>query len=117
MLMAPIGGRDGGQFIMKQYYSNKIGRIKRKAENEGESLEEFLRRQTETNEPIQATAKIQYTERKDGVLPEYDIRTDRFEYAMRAMDKVHATNAAQRHAADFPEENKDKPSTPPMGEA
>ena len=28
-----------------------------------------------------------YTEKKDGVLPEYDIRTDRFEVAIDAMDK------------------------------
>lgn len=102
---------------MKEYQPIQNGRIERPASKEGEYLEQFLRRQVESKEPIQATAKINYTERKDGVLPEYDIRTDRFEYAMRAMDKVHATNAAQRHAADFPEENKDKPATPPMGEA
>ena len=29
-----------------------------------------------------------YTEKKDGVLPEYDIRTDRFEVAIDAIDKI-----------------------------
>lgn len=30
-----------------------------------------------------------YTEKKDGVMPEYDIRTDRFEVAIEAMDKIN----------------------------
>lgn len=30
-----------------------------------------------------------YTEKKDGVLPEYDIRTDRFEVAIEAIDKIN----------------------------
>lgn len=90
-------------------------RITRLADKEGQSLEEFLRKQVNSKEPIQATAKINYTERKDGVHPEYDIRTDRFEYAMQAMDKVHASNAAQRKSIDFPEDPS-KPITQP-GEA
>lgn len=34
-----------------------------------------------------------YTEKKDGVLPEYDIRTDRFEVAIEAMDKINQSSA------------------------
>lgn len=30
-----------------------------------------------------------YTEKKDGVQPEFDIRTDRFEVAIDAMDKIN----------------------------
>lgn len=36
-----------------------------------------------------------YTEKKDGVLPEYDIRTDRFEVAIDAMDKINQSAASQ----------------------
>lgn len=36
-----------------------------------------------------------YTEKKDGVLPEYDIRTDRFEIAVEAMDKINQSTANQ----------------------
>ena len=36
-----------------------------------------------------------YTEKKDGVLPEYDIRTDRFEVAIDAMDKINQSIANQ----------------------
>lgn len=38
---------------------------------------------------------IIYTEKKDGVLPEYDIRTDRFEVAIDAMDKINKSAASQ----------------------
>ena len=36
-----------------------------------------------------------YTEKKDGVLPEYDIRTDRFEIAIDAIDKINKSTANQ----------------------
>lgn len=36
-----------------------------------------------------------YTEKKDGVLPEYDIRTDRFEVAINAIDKINQSTANQ----------------------
>lgn len=36
-----------------------------------------------------------YTEKKDGVQPEFDIRTDRFEVAINAMDKINQSIANQ----------------------
>ena len=36
-----------------------------------------------------------YTEKKDGVQPEFDIRTDRFEIALDAMDKINQSAASQ----------------------
>lgn len=36
-----------------------------------------------------------YTEKKDGVQPEFDIRTDRFEVAIDAMDKINLSAANQ----------------------
>lgn len=36
-----------------------------------------------------------YTEKKDGVQPEYDIRTDRFEVAIDAIDKINQSTANQ----------------------
>lgn len=36
-----------------------------------------------------------YTEKRDGVLPEYDIRTDRFEVAIDAIDKINQSAANQ----------------------
>lgn len=36
-----------------------------------------------------------YTEKKDGVQPEFDIRTDRFEIAIDAIDKINQSVANQ----------------------
>lgn len=36
-----------------------------------------------------------YTEKKDGVMPEHDIRTDRFEVAIDAIDKINQSVANQ----------------------
>lgn len=58
-----------------------------------------------------------YTEKKDGVRPEYDIRTDRFEVALDAMDKINQSIASQvaknkgetEAAKDFGTEGKTDP--------
>lgn len=63
---------------------------------EGETIEHKIERIIENNEPISDSAPIIYTERKDGVLPQYDIRTDRFELAIDAMDVVSKTHVAKR---------------------
>lgn len=38
---------------------------------------------------------IVYTNRDDGVMPAYDIRTDRFEVALEAVDKIGKAEAAK----------------------
>ena len=50
---------------------------------EGELIEEKVARLTQEKSPINDGAPIIYTERKDGVLPAYDIRTDRWKIAYR----------------------------------
>ena len=62
---------------------------------DGESIEEKVRRITENNEPITDGAPIIYTNREDGVLPAYNIRTDRWEIAQQAMDAVNQANLAK----------------------
>lgn len=62
----------------------------------GERIEEKIQRIVNNNEPIKDGAPLVYTDRKDGVKPEYDIRTDRMEIAVDAMDKVAAANIAKR---------------------
>lgn len=62
---------------------------------EAEGLEQKLRRITENKEPIEAVAPIIYTDKKNGVMPEFDIRTDRFEVAMEAMGKVRKSELAK----------------------
>lgn len=63
---------------------------------EGESIERSLERIIENKEPIDNSRGLIYTERKDGVLPAYDIRTDRFELAVEATDKIARSYLAKR---------------------
>lgn len=62
---------------------------------EGESIENKVRRITENNEPITDGAPIIYTNREDGVLAAYNIRTDRWEIAQQAMEAVNQANLAK----------------------
>lgn len=64
---------------------NNFGEIITK---EGEYIEKKVRRITENGEPIEDGAPIIYTERKDGVNPAYNIRTDRWDIAQDAMEQV-----------------------------
>lgn len=71
---------------MKTTYT--IGMLKTTEEFVGESLEDKVRRITETNAPIEAVSPMYYTERKDGVKPETDIRTDKWDMALGAMTTI-----------------------------
>ena len=62
---------------------------------EGECIETKVRRITENNEPITDGAPIIYTNREDGVLPAYNIRTDRWDVAQAAMEAVNQANLAK----------------------
>ena len=68
--------------------SNNNSRLKSIEIYEGESIETKCARVLQNNEPITDTAPIIYTAKEDGVLPAYNIRTDRFEIAMDAMNKM-----------------------------
>lgn len=57
---------------------------------EGETLEQKIERILHDGEPIRDSAPIIYQERKDGVRPEYDIRTDTHDIAIEAADRVTA---------------------------
>ena len=57
---------------------------------EGECIEKKVQRIVNENEPIEDGAPIIFQERADGVKPEFNIRTDRWEVAIDAMDKVSA---------------------------
>ena len=57
---------------------------------EGESIEKKIDRMTQTQEPIGETAPIVYTNKTDGIVPAYDIRTDKWDVAQEAMGKVNA---------------------------
>lgn len=102
---------------MKKGIAYPVGRIKTDIARESDSLEIQLRKAASNKEPIQATAKVTYNDRKDGVLAQHDIRQDRFEIALLATDKIHASKAAERTAADFPLPKDENGNPLPQGEA
>lgn len=67
---------------------------------EGERIEEKMDRIINNNEPISDGAPILYTDRKDGVREEYNIRADKWDIAIDAMDKVEETNRLKRDMAN-----------------
>ena len=71
---------------------------------EGESIEKKVSKLLENNEPITDGAPVIFTEKKDGVLPQYDIRTDKWDIAQSAMDLANASKIAKSKGMKKPEE-------------
>lgn len=84
-------------------------KIKRNVSLEGETIEMRIEKIMSANEPITDSTDIIYTDRKDGVLPDYDIRTDRYEFAIDAMDKVSKSRLAKRD--EYLKKRDEKPDT------
>lgn len=73
---------------------------------EGEPIEKKVAKLIENNEPITDGAPIIYTEKKDGVLPQFDIRTDKWNIAQSAMDLANANKIVKSKGLKKPEESK-----------
>lgn len=85
---------------------------------EGETIEMKINRIVNNGEPITDGAPQIFTERKNGVMPEYNPRTDKWDLAIDAMDKVHKTSLAKRdNVIKMPknEEKKDGGAEPTQG--
>ena len=64
--------------------------------SEGETIEEKMHRIVNNKEPIKDGAPLIYQERSEGVKAGYDIRTDRWEVAIDAMDVQAKAMQAKR---------------------
>ena len=73
-----------------------ISSAKRNTSVIGETIEQKMERIVNNKEPIKDGAPIIYTERKHGVAPQYNIRTDRFEIALDAADSISKSFMARR---------------------
>jgi len=62
----------------------------------GETIEAKIRRIMNNGEGIEDGAPLIFTDREDGVRPEHNIRTDRFELAVEAQDQINKKRLAQR---------------------
>lgn len=83
--------------MKKDYLIKKFNEKKNRIEfdssylskDEGERIEVKCARITENNEPISDGAPLVYTKRSEGVKPEYDIRTDKWDIAQEKMQSVN----------------------------
>lgn len=81
--------------------------IERNEKMVGESIEKAVFRMVHNKETMPAGTGNIYTERKHGVLAGYNIRTDRFEIAQMAMEKVTKSAVGRREASIKQREEKD----------
>lgn len=78
-----------------------INKLKTNTAFEGEPIETELRsylEQGQSMEDVKRTHEAIYTQRDKGVIPEFDIRTDRWDIAQGAMDIANKARAEQANA-------------------
>ena len=89
------------------YKGHKTTKMAINNSTEGESIEMKLERIINNKEPINADgAPIIYTPRKEGVRASTNIRTDRFDVALEATDKIQKSYKARREERAKMEEGK-----------
>jgi hypothetical protein len=81
---------------MKRNFVKPTGNMKGHTCITCEPLMIKLSRAMNSGEPIDSSAELAQTERKDGVLPQYDIRTDRFEKSLETYDAITKAHLAKR---------------------
>jgi hypothetical protein len=77
---------------------------------EGETIEKKCARMIENNEPITDGAPSVFTKRADGVRPEFNIRTDKWDIAQESMGKVSEAKKdkiKEKMAKGMPEKTKE----------
>lgn len=77
--------------VRKRLYREPVyqkGKLKVNKSEPGEWIEQKIARMLNNGEPISEGAPLNYTERKDGVLAETNIRHDKWDSAVEAMDTL-----------------------------
>ncbi len=82
---------------------------------EGETIIAKMKRVMDENEPITDGAPPIYTPKESGVVDAYNIRADRWQIAMNAMDRVNSYKASEylKNSENKPTEEETKPTTKP----
>lgn len=75
---------------------------------EGETIEQRLERVVHNGDEVDDGAPSIYTERKDGVLAGYDIRSDKWDIALDAIGVAHKSDLNKRQQGIKDREEKEK---------
>lgn len=78
---------------------------------EGETIEQRVAKIMQHNEPITDGAPAIYTDRQDGVIPEYNPRDDKWDRAIDMTDQIQRNKIAERKARQDQRADQGKPST------
>lgn len=74
---------------------HKRTQLKVNTSREGVTLPTRIERMMKNKEDVPNERPLIYTEAKDGVLPNYNIKADKFEIALEAMDRTERATLAQ----------------------
>ncbi len=98
-------------------YNRKVVKTQlRNAEKvEGITLERKIERMMKADEPLTADGSpLIFTEKKEGVIAAYDVRTDVWEVAAEAMDVIAANRAAKKDGVLAKVDDKKKSDDTPV---
>lgn len=73
------------------------GSIKVNNSTEGETMETMVERMVYGNEPIEGGSELIYTQAKDGVVPSYNHRADKFEIAIEQAENTNKSLSAKNY--------------------
>lgn len=76
---------------------------------EGKTIEQRCREMVETGEPIKDTSPLIYTPKEKGVRPEYNVRADKWDIALGAMDAVNRERIAKGQQPPNADNGKETP--------
>lgn len=86
------------------------GTLRINKSTQGETIEQKMERILNNGEAIKDGAPIIYTDRKDGVLPETNIRTDRWDLAIEGTDAISKSKFAKREEYLNPKSTEGEPA-------
>lgn len=98
---------------MRKKRITNTGIIRRNETYEAKSIETMLAERMDGQDIEMGGKALLYTEKKDGVIPETNIRSDRWDLAMMALDSVERSRVARRDGIG--DVKKDKPNEPLQG--
>ena len=81
--------------MIKHKFKNSTG-LRVNNSLQGETIEEKMERIINNKEPIKDGAPLIFTERKEGIKASTNVRTDRWEVAIEATDKIAKSYTAKR---------------------
>ena len=96
------------------YQDRKIAGIKKIKGYKGELIETKVKRITTNKEPISDGAPLVYTQKKDGVLPQYNIRTDKWDLVLDKMEAANKQKLLKAKGIEMPKKtDTDTPAVSP----